>query len=54
MVGYTGGIFDEDGELTSLMDEARTMLRVGSYHANIVNLQGISFRSEDNAISQVS
>ena len=54
MAGYTGGIFDEEGDLDSLMDEARTMLRVGSYHENIVNLQGITSRSEGNAISQVS
>ena len=36
------------------MDEAKTMWKVGSYHENIVNLQGISVNVEEGSIRRVS
>ena len=36
------------------MDEAKTMWKVGSYHENIVNLQGISVNVEEETIRQVN
>ena len=36
------------------MDEAKTMMKVGSYHENIVNLQGITAKLGDGMISEVS
>ena len=36
------------------MDEAKTMMKVGSYHENIVNLQGITAKLGDGMISDVS
>ena len=36
------------------MDEAKTMWKVGSYHENIVNLQGITVNVELDEISHVS
>ena len=44
----------EDEEISSLMDEAKTMWKVGSYHENIVNLQGISVNVEQGSIRRVS
>ena len=35
------------------MEEAKTMWKVGSYHENIVNLQGITVKVEDETINQV-
>ena len=35
------------------MDEAKTMCKVGSYHENIVNLQGITVGVEDESIRRV-
>ena len=43
----------EDEEISSLMDEAKTMWKVGSYHENIVNLQGISVNVEEGSIRRV-
>ena len=43
-----------DEEISSLMDEAKTMWKVGSYHENIVNLQGISVNVEEGSIRRVS
>lgn len=40
-------------ELPLLLDEAKTMWSVGSYHENIVNLQGITAREEDGILCQV-
>ena len=40
-------------EVSSLMDEAKTMWKVGSYHENIVNLQGITVGVEDESIRRV-
>ena len=40
-------------EVSSLMDEAKTMWKVGSYHENIVNLQGITVGVEDESIHRV-
>ena len=36
------------------MEEAKSMLEVGSYHENIVNLQGISVHVEEGSIRRVS
>ena len=36
------------------MDEAKIMMKVGSYHENIVNLQGITAKLGDGMISEVS
>ena len=44
----------DDDEISSLMDEAKTMWKVGSYHENIVNLQGISVHVEEGSIRRVS
>ena len=44
----------DDEEISSLMDEAKTMWKVGSYHENIVNLQGISVNVEEGSIRRVS
>ena len=41
-------------EIASLMDEARTMLKVGQYHENIVNLQGITIVPNEALIRQVN
>ena len=35
------------------MEEAKTMMKVGEYHENIVNLQGITAKLEGQLISQV-
>ena len=43
----------KDEDISSLMDEARTMWKVGSYHENIVNLQGISVNVEEGSIRRV-
>ena len=54
--GYEKSIYvpNEDEEISSLMDEAKTMWKVGSYHENIVNLQGISVNVEEGSIRRVS
>ena len=33
-------------KLEALMDEAKTMISLGSYNDNIVNLQGVSFEAD--------
>ena len=43
----------DDEDISSLMDEAKTMWKVGSYHENIVNLQGICVDVEEESISRV-
>ena len=43
-----------DEEISLLLDEAKTMCKVGSYHDNIVNLQGICVNVEDGSIRRVS
>ena len=35
-------------ENNALLDEAKTMLEVGSYHESIVNLQGIDYETDNN------
>ena len=52
--GYSRGGFNQCEEISSLMDEAKTMWKVGSYHENIVNLQGITVNVELDEISHVS
>jgi len=44
---------DYADELTLLLDEAKTMWKVGTYHENIVNLQGITAREEDGSLCRV-
>ena len=51
--GYTGESYDEKEDLSLLMEEAKTMMKVGEYHENIVNLQGMTARLGDGIISQV-
>ena len=41
-------------EIALLLDEAKTMWAVGSYHENIVNLQGITVGVVDQEIHRVS
>ena len=52
--GYSGNYSDDGEDLSLLMDEAKTMMKVGSYHENIVNLQGITAKLGDGMISEVS
>lgn len=40
-------------EVSSLMEEAKTMWKVGSYHENIVNLQGITVSVDKGTIKRV-
>ena len=35
-----------DSDVTLLMDEAKTMFSIGTYHENIVNLQGIGYEAD--------
>ena len=51
--GYTGEIYDDKGDFSLLMEEAKTMMKVGEYHENIVNLQGMTAKLENEIISQV-
>ena len=45
---------DEAGNnMGALMDEAKTMLEIGCYHENIVNLQGVTCLVEQGIIFQV-
>ena len=44
---------DEYENLTLLVDEAKTMMKVGDYHENIVNLQGITVKLMDDLNCQV-
>ena len=46
-----GSARDED--LGSLLDEAKTMLNVGAYHENIVNLQGVTCLIKEGRILEV-
>ena len=43
----------KDNDLGPLLDEAKTMLDVGSYHENIVNLQGVTCLIKENRIVEV-
>ena len=43
----------EDNDLGPLLDEAKTMLDVGSYHENIVNLQGVTCLVKEGRIVEV-
>ena len=43
-----------DSCMGALMEEAKSMLEVGSYHENIVNLQGVTCMIENGIIHQVS
>ena len=52
--GYSGNYSDDVEDLSLLMDEAKIMMKVGSYHENIVNLQGITAKLGDGMISEVS
>ena len=36
----------EEGHITTLLDEAKTMASVNEYHENIVNLQGITLEGD--------
>ena len=54
MGGYSRNPYKSDDEISSLMEEAKTMWKVGSYHENIVNLQGITVKVEEGSICQVS
>ena len=52
--GYQSNeVCDEEENVTLLMDEAKTMMRVGDYHENIVNLQGIIVKLKDDLTCQV-
>ena len=50
---YSQSGYKSDDEISSLMEEAKTMWKVGSYHENIVNLQGITVKVEAGTLSQV-
>lgn len=54
MGGYSQNPYKSDDEISSLMEEAKTMWKVGSYHENIVNLQGITVKVEEGSICQVN
>ena len=43
----------DSNEVSSLMEEAKTMWKVGSYHENIVNLQGITVGVDTGTIKRV-
>ena len=43
----------KNNDLGALMDEAKCMLEVGNYHDNIVNLQGVTLKIENETIVQV-
>ena len=53
MEGHFQSGYKSDDEISSLMEEAKTMWKVGSYHENIVNLQGITVKVEAATLSQV-
>ena len=40
-------------DLGALMDEAKSMLEIGSYNDNIVNLQGVTCKIERRTIQEV-
>ena len=42
-----------DSCMGALMEEAKSMLEVGSYHENIVNLQGVTCLIENGTLHQV-
>ena len=46
---------NDNADLDLLIDEAKTMLLIGAYHENIVNLQGIGYEIDqiNKCISQV-
>ena len=46
-------VYEGDRELPLLLEEAKTMWRVGGYHENIVNLQGITAREKNGSLTQV-
>ena len=43
----------QNNDLGALMDEAKSMLEVGSYHGNIVNLQGVTLKIKEETITEV-
>ena len=43
----------QDDDLGPLLDEAKTMLNVGAYHENIVNLQGVTCLIKEGRILEV-
>ena len=51
--GYSHSSENDMNEVSSLMEEAKTMWKVGSYHENIVNLQGITVGVENGSIRKV-
>ena len=44
----------QDDDLGPLLDEAKTMLNVGAYHENIVNLQGVTCLIKEGRILEVT
>ena len=44
---------DDEENLSLLMDEAKTMMKVGEYHEYIVNLQGITVKLQNDLTYQV-
>ena len=46
---------NDNADLDLLIDEAKTMLSIGAYHENIVNLQGIGYEIDqiNKCITQV-
>ena len=44
---------DDNDCLSLLLEEAKTMWKVGAYHENIVNLQGITAREERGTLRKV-
>ena len=37
---------EKDSEVENLMEEAKTMYAIGTYHENIVNLQGVAYETD--------
>ena len=46
-------VYEGADELPLLLEEAKTMWRVGGYHENIVNLQGMTAREKNGSLAQV-
>ena len=52
--GYdTNETCDDEENISLLIDEAKTMMKVGEYHEFIVNLQGITVKLQDDLTYQV-
>ena len=41
-------------QIDTILDEAKTMLRIGKYHDHIVNLQGITYEIDEQKTPEVS